>query len=113
MNHLNLPSSTIRPELALFPQSASVRPSSILAPNGPIPVGRSTWWHGVKTERFPKPTKLGPRTTVWRVEDIRALIERPTYSPEDLDAVCKHSVDKTGFRRTTRRTSVATRGGVD
>ena len=41
----------------------------------PIPIGRSTWWEGVKRERFPKPVKLGPRTTAWKVEDIRALIE--------------------------------------
>ncbi|MBU8875869.1 AlpA family phage regulatory protein [Reyranella sp. MMS21-HV4-11] len=41
-----------------------------------IPVGRSTWWAGVKAGRFPKPVKLGPRTTAWKVEDIRALIER-------------------------------------
>jgi prophage regulatory protein len=41
-----------------------------------IPVGRSTWWAGVNSGRFPKPVKLGPRTTAWRVEDIRALIER-------------------------------------
>ena len=40
-----------------------------------IPVGKSTWWEGVKSGRFPKPVKLGPRTTAWRVEDIRALIE--------------------------------------
>ena len=40
-----------------------------------IPVKKSTWWAGVKTGRFPKPVKLGPRVTVWRVEDIRALIE--------------------------------------
>lgn len=40
-----------------------------------IPVGKSTWWQGVKDGRFPKPVKLGPRTTAWRVEDIRALIE--------------------------------------
>jgi predicted DNA-binding transcriptional regulator AlpA len=38
-----------------------------------IPVGKTTWWDGVKTGRFPKPTKLGPRVTAWRVEDIRAL----------------------------------------
>ena len=49
---------------------------SILAPNGPIPLGRSTWWAGVKSGRFPKPVKLGPRTTAWKVEDINALIER-------------------------------------
>lgn len=42
-----------------------------------IPVGKSTWWEGVKTGRYPKPTKtLGRRITAWRVEDIRALIER-------------------------------------
>ena len=40
-----------------------------------IPVSKSTWWEGVKNGRFPKPVKLGPRTTAWRVEDIRRLIE--------------------------------------
>ena len=39
-----------------------------------IPVGKSCWWDGVKSGRFPKPVKLGPRVTAWRVEDIRALI---------------------------------------
>ncbi len=39
-----------------------------------IPVGKSTWWQGVKDGRFPKPVKLGARTTAWRVEDIKALI---------------------------------------
>jgi prophage regulatory protein len=57
-----------------LPEVGFVRLSSVLSPKGPIPVGRSTWWAGVKSGRFPKPTKLGPRTTVWRVEDIRALI---------------------------------------
>jgi prophage regulatory protein len=41
-----------------------------------IPVSKSTWWAGVKTGRFPKSVKLGPRITVWRVEDIRALINQ-------------------------------------
>jgi predicted DNA-binding transcriptional regulator AlpA len=58
-----------------FPQTGFLRLGSILAPKGPIPVGRSTWWAGVKDGRFPQPVKLGPRITVWRVEDIRALIE--------------------------------------
>lgn len=39
-----------------------------------IPVKKSAWWAGVKSGRFPKPVKLGPRTTAWRVEDIRHLI---------------------------------------
>lgn len=41
-----------------------------------IPVCASTWWAGVKSGRYPQPTRaLGARITAWRVEDIRALIE--------------------------------------
>ncbi len=40
-----------------------------------IPVGKSTWWKGIKSGRFPQPVKLGPRISAWRVEDIKALIE--------------------------------------
>lgn len=39
-----------------------------------IPVSRSTWYAGVKAGRFPKAVKLGPRTTAWPIEAIRALI---------------------------------------
>ncbi len=59
-----------------LPAAGFVRLSSILAPTGPIPVSKSTWWAGVRSGRFPQPVKLGGRITVWRVEDIRALIER-------------------------------------
>ncbi|MGH1578736.1 helix-turn-helix transcriptional regulator [Planktotalea sp.] len=58
-----------------FPRTGFVRLSNILAPIGPIPVSKSTWWQGVKEGRFPQPQKLGPRTTVWNVEEIRALYE--------------------------------------
>jgi prophage regulatory protein len=40
-----------------------------------IPVSKSTWWEGVRTGRYPKPVKLGPRITAWRVGDIRKLID--------------------------------------
>jgi prophage regulatory protein len=40
-----------------------------------IPVSKSSWWQGVKEGRFPKPIKLGPRTTCWREADILGLIE--------------------------------------
>ena len=53
-----------------------VRLADILAPAGPLPIGRSTWWQGVRDGRYPKPVKLGPRITAWRVEDIRALMDR-------------------------------------
>ena len=56
-----------------LPKEGFVRLAQILAH---IPVGKSTWWAGCKTGRFPKPVKLGPRTTVWKVEEIRALIRQ-------------------------------------
>lgn len=58
-----------------LPVTGFLRLKDILAPAGPIPVSKSTWWAGVKDGRFPKPLKLGARVTVWRVEDIRELIE--------------------------------------
>ncbi len=39
-----------------------------------IPISKSSWWAGVKSGKFPKPVKLGERTTVWSVDSIRALI---------------------------------------
>ena len=52
-----------------------------------IPVGKSTWWDGVKSGRFPKSVKLGPRTTACRVEDIRAWIEHPNFSNTTREAL--------------------------
>lgn len=54
-----------------LPETGFVRLATILKL---IPVGRTTWWAGVKIGRFPKPVKLGSRITAWRVEDIRELI---------------------------------------
>lgn len=39
-----------------------------------IPVSKSTWWAGVRSGRYPKPLRLGPRTTAWRGDDIEELI---------------------------------------
>lgn len=41
-----------------------------------IPISASSWWKGVRAGRFPKPVKLGPRMTAWKVKEIRALVER-------------------------------------
>ena len=42
-----------------------------------IPVSKSTWWAGVKSGRFPAPTKrFGPKVAAWNVADIRALLTR-------------------------------------
>jgi len=54
------------------------KPATESAPAIPaiIPVSKSTWWAGVRSGRYPQPTRaLGERITAWRVEDIRALIE--------------------------------------
>lgn len=59
-----------------FPKTGLVRIKQIIAPWGPIPVSKSTWWAGVKDGRFPKPIKFGSRVTAWRATDIRALFER-------------------------------------
>lgn len=56
---------------AEIPQEGYVRLPQVLAV---YPVSRSTWLAGVRSGRYPKPVKLGPRTTAWRVEAIRALI---------------------------------------
>ncbi len=63
------------PQHPAFPETGFVRLSSIIGPGRPLPISKSTWWAGIKEGRFPQPVKLGPRTTAWRVEDIRALIE--------------------------------------
>lgn len=68
----------------ILPETGYVRLSQIIGnsktdPPIPaiIPVSRSTWLAGVKSGRYPRPVKLGPRVTAWRVCDIRALIEQP------------------------------------
>ena len=57
---------------SILPETGFVRLSLILSL---IPIGKSSWWAGVKEGRFPQPYKLGPHTTAWRVQDIRDLIE--------------------------------------
>lgn len=47
-----------------------------------VPVSRSTWFAGIQAGRFPKGRHLGPRTTVWRSDEIEQLVfgvEGPTY----------------------------------
>ena len=66
-----------------LPETGYVRVRQILGdPNANppipaiIPVGQTTWWADVQSGRFPEAIKLGPRTTAWRVEDIRTLIQQ-------------------------------------
>ena len=42
-----------------------------------IPVSRSPWWAGERSGRYLQQTgTFGLRITAWRMEDVRALIQR-------------------------------------
>ena len=58
--------------LTNIPSTGFLRLPQILAL---IPISKSAWWAGCQSGRDPRPIKLGPRTTVWRVEDITSFIE--------------------------------------
>ncbi len=49
-----------------------------------IPVSRSAWWQGIKAQRYPAPVRIGTRVTVWRADEIRALVNG-TWKPEFAD----------------------------
>ena len=57
--------------LTNIPSTGFLRLPQVLAL---IPISKSAW-AGCQSGRYPKPVKLGPRTTVWRAEDIAAFIE--------------------------------------
>ncbi len=63
-----------------------------------IPVGRTTWWAGVRSGRYPQPVRsLGPRITVWRVEEIRTLVEQGATERESSSD--EHSEDRVTARQ--------------
>ncbi len=69
MNHL--------PETGFLRLSQIIGDPKATPPIPPIiPIKKSSWWAGCKTGRYPAPVKLSPRVTVWRIEDIRTLIEK-------------------------------------
>jgi len=55
-----------------LPETGFVRLKTVLQV---IPVGKSSWWAGVKSGRYPKPVKLSERCTAWKAEDIHTLIK--------------------------------------
>ena len=57
----------------ILPETGFVRLPQILSL---IPISRSAWWAGIREGKFPQGIKFGSKTTVWRAEDIRNLIER-------------------------------------
>ena len=60
------------PDLNDLPNGAYLRLAQVLTF---IPVSRSSWYAGISTGKFPSPIKLGPRTAVYRLCDIKKLLE--------------------------------------
>ena len=63
-----------------IPETGFLRLSQVLTV---IPLGKTSWWEGVKSGRFPKPIKLSARCTAWRAEDIHKLIENLSNQPQN------------------------------
>lgn len=61
------------PDAAALPSTGFVRLPQILAH---VPIGKSSWWAGVREGKYPAPVRPSPfgRVTVWRAEDIHALL---------------------------------------
>jgi prophage regulatory protein len=60
-----------RKEQTVLPDVGFVRLPNVL---NVFPVGKSTWWEGVRSGKYPQPYKLSDRITAWKVSDIRRLI---------------------------------------
>ena len=58
-----------------FPKTGFVRISAIIAPNGPIPVSKSTWWQGVRDGRFPLSYAPDFVSTKYLSDDARAAAQ--------------------------------------
>jgi prophage regulatory protein len=41
-----------------------------------VPVGRSTWYEGVRQGAYPQPVRLSTRTVAWPEDSIRTLVQR-------------------------------------
>lgn len=74
----SIASSKVKPDVLPFPPGGLSRIRKVLEK---IPVCPSSWWQGVKCGRYPRPVKLGPRTTAWRNDDLNTLIERLGQEP--------------------------------
>jgi predicted DNA-binding transcriptional regulator AlpA len=57
---------------ATIPDTGFVRLAQVLEV---IPLGKTCWYEGIKSGRFPKSVKLSARCRAWKAEDIHALIK--------------------------------------
>lgn len=69
------------PSFDALPDGAFIRESQLIqSPKrpttpAPLPFSAATLWRMVKTGKFPKPLRLAPRVTAWKVGDVREWIK--------------------------------------
>ena len=56
--------------MASFTEGGLIRLKTVLQL---LQISKSSYYAGIKTGRFPPPIRLGPRTSAWRLDDIKAL----------------------------------------
>ena len=56
------------------PSDALVRIQKIVGPNGLIPISRSSFYAGIRDGIYPKPIRLGKRTSVWRLSELMQIV---------------------------------------
>ncbi|MDB5956752.1 AlpA family phage regulatory protein [Ramlibacter sp.] len=59
----------------VLPLEGFIRQSALIP--GIVPFSAATLWRKVKSKDFPAPVKLSERVTAWRVQDVRAWLQRP------------------------------------
>ncbi len=57
-----------------LPKTGYIRQSQIIPHI--LPFSSATLWRKIKAKEFPAPIKLSKRVTAWRVEDIRAWLDK-------------------------------------
>lgn len=57
----------------ILPETGFLRLADVLKL---VPVCKTVWYNGVRSGDFPQPVALGKRARGYRVEDVRALIDR-------------------------------------
>jgi len=67
-----IPSFDELADSAFIRESHLVRDAKHPARPVPLQISAATLWRYVKAQTFPKPVKLSPKITAWRVGDVRA-----------------------------------------
>jgi prophage regulatory protein len=76
-----------------------------------LPIGESTIWFRVRAGTFPKPVKLGLRTTVWYRQDIEDLIAAAGENKFEPSGVKRKARSPASGRHRKQTTSTASQEG--